>query len=577
MATLCNPLNLEYKYQHMADYSVNACREAADPTLVNFKGKYYLFPSMSGGFWYSDDLLNWQFREESTLMYDYAPDVHPVGDMLYFCASTRGKPCEVYATSNPLRELFHKIGEADDAWDPAMFLDDDGKLYLYSGCSNQKPSLHVQQIDPKTCAPQGKKKGMFGSNTAACGWERTETFKWEPKTTGDKILAKLLGPEPFIEGAFMIKKDGRYYLHYAAPATEQPSYGNGIAVGTSPMGPFVRQAHNPVSLVPGGFFRAAGHGSTMRDNSGNYWHIASMRISVNAKFERRLGLFPCGFDSDGIFFCNQEFADYPREIPAGSFDPRTIKPKWMLLSYGKKASASSCLDEAHIPQYGVDEDVTTSWCAATPDSGQWYMVDLGQTRDVRAIQVNFADVNIPNLRKPKQELKGSYNQKRFIDMSPDLKTCYLLEVSEDGKNWLTILDNKNAMTNRGHEYCEIEQGVQARYVRVIGQEFPYGSCMAISGLRVFGNGYGAKPEPVSHVRCQRKSLLDAQIRWDPCDGAQGYNVRWGIAPDKLYSSWLLYGQNTLHLPFLNAEQQEYYFAVDAFNENGITPGNVCKL
>ena len=33
-------------------------REGADPTLVYFKGKYYLFVSMSAGFWYSDDLLH---------------------------------------------------------------------------------------------------------------------------------------------------------------------------------------------------------------------------------------------------------------------------------------------------------------------------------------------------------------------------------------------------------------------------------------------------------------------------------------------------------------------------------------
>ncbi len=577
MTILCNPLNLEYKYQHLADYSVHACREAADPTLVNFKGKYYLFPSMSGGFWYSDDLFSWKFQAEQTLMYDYAPDVHPVGDLLYFCASTRGKKCAVYATSDPLHEPFRKIGEADDAWDPAMFLDEDGKLYLYSGCSNQKPSLHVQQIDPKTCAPLEKKKGIFGSNTSACGWERTETFKWEPKTMGDKVLAKLLGSEPFIEGAFMIKRDGRYYLHYAAPATEQPSYGNGIAVGTSPEGPFVRQAHNPFSLVPGGFFRAAGHGSTIRDNFGNYWHIASMRISVNAKFERRLGMFPCGFDADGIFFCNQEFADYPREIPDGKFDPASVQPKWMLLSYGKLASASSCLDDAHGPKFGIDEDVTTCWCAAHPNPGQWYQVDLGEQKDIRAIQVNFADVNIPNLRIPKKQLKGSYNQKRWIDMSKNLHTRFLLEVSDDGNHWISILDLRDASTNLCHDYVEIPEGIRARYVRVTGLEFPYGSCMAISGLRVFGNGNGVKPESVQNVQSQRQSPLDGWLQWDASERAQGYNVRWGIAPDKLYSSWLLYGQTKLQLPFLNATQQDYYVAIDAFNECGITPGPVFKL
>ena len=58
--TYCNPLDLGYRYQHMKEGPRTAgFREGADPTLVYFKGKYYLFVSMSAGFWYSEDLLNW--------------------------------------------------------------------------------------------------------------------------------------------------------------------------------------------------------------------------------------------------------------------------------------------------------------------------------------------------------------------------------------------------------------------------------------------------------------------------------------------------------------------------------------
>ncbi len=58
------------------------------------------------------------------------------------------------------------------------------------------------------------------------------------------------------------------------------------------------------------------------------------------------------------------------------------------------------------------------------------------------------------------------------------------------------------------------------------------------------------------------------ISWDAVKNAQGYNVLWGIAPDKLYHSWLLYGKNKLNLPSLNAGQT-YYIQVEAFNENGV--------
>ena len=50
MGTYCNPLDLGYRYQHIKEGERAAgFREGADPTLVYFKGKYYLFVSMSQG------------------------------------------------------------------------------------------------------------------------------------------------------------------------------------------------------------------------------------------------------------------------------------------------------------------------------------------------------------------------------------------------------------------------------------------------------------------------------------------------------------------------------------------------
>ena len=60
-----------------------------------------------------------------------------------------------------------------------------------------------------------------------------------------------------------------------------------------------------------------------------------MRISVNYDFERRVGLFPAGFDKDGVLYCNQNFSDYPHRIPADRFDAARQQPEWMLLSYKK--------------------------------------------------------------------------------------------------------------------------------------------------------------------------------------------------------------------------------------------------
>ena len=108
----------------------------------------------------------------------------------------------------------------------------------------------------------------------------------------------------------------------------------------------MRQASNPFSAKPGGFITGAGHGSTIADTYGNWWHASTMRISVNYDFERRVGLFPAGFDKDGVLYCNQNFADYPHRIPADNFDAASQQPEWMLLSYKKPVTASSTAENS---------------------------------------------------------------------------------------------------------------------------------------------------------------------------------------------------------------------------------------
>jgi hypothetical protein len=55
-------------------------------------------------------------------------------------------------------------------------------------------------------------------------------------------------------------------------------------------------------------------------------------------------------------------------------------------------------------------------------------------------------------------------------------------------------------------------------------------------------------------------------------GAVGYNIRWGIAPDKLYQNYQFWNDeaSTFELRALNVGIP-YYFAIEAFDENGVSP------
>ena len=59
------------------------------------------------------------------------------------------------------------------------------------------------------------------------------------------------------------------------------------------------------------------------------------------------------------------------------------------------------------------------------------------------------------------------------------------------------------------------------------------------------------------------------------DTVTGYNILWGRTPDKLYHSFMTF-ENTQRVGAL-VSGADYYVRVDAFNENGITEGEVKKL
>ena len=575
MKEYCNPINIEYKFQH---YGNAAHREAADPTLVLFKDRYYLFASMSAGFYYSDDLVSWAWHENRELeLYLYAPDVRQIGDYLYFCASDR-KPTAIWRTKDPLSDNFEIVFRPFEFWDPNLFHDDDGKIYLYWGCGNKNPLYGIELNND--LMPIGEKTPLISENKNEHGWERFNyPGKEKQKSKGFILdtLMKILNRKgnPYIEGAYVNKWRGKYYLQFAAPATQEPVYADGVYIGDAPLGEYKYQKHNPFSYKPSGFINGAGHGSTIEDKYGNLWHASTMRISVNADFERRVGIFPAGIDADGILFCNQNFADYPIVVPEGKFNPCIIQPHFMLLSYKKKATVSSQI-EGKEAELALNEDIRSWWCA-NGSNGEWYNLDLGKVYSVHSIQLNLAEEGIPAQKPNKEECSNDFiTGNRYIDTSFKLRTRYIMEASVDGKSWSILKDASDVESDLTHDYIILKNNMRFRFIKVTAVELPYNQKFAISGLRVFGMDDGSKPEIVAESKVDIIDDLTCKISWSTSEDALGYNVRYGIASDKLYTSYLVYEKNSVLLTSLNAGVK-YWYCIDSFNESGITEGETSML
>ena len=256
--TFCNPVNIDYRF--MKINGGEGIREAADPVVVSYKDKYYLFASKSSGYWCSDDFTDWKhvFITDSVLpIEDYAPGLFVHDNFLYYVGSTHGKGM-LYRSSAPEKGEWEPVKEIWSYWDPAFYVEGDN-LYMYYGCSPVDP-IYMQVLDLNTLEAKTEVVACFNSDKENHGWERTGELNE-------------LSRRPYIEGAWMTAHQGKYYLQYAAPGTEWKSYADGVYVGTSPAGPFTYMENSPVSYKPTGFIGGAGHGwadiECRRDYGGN--------------------------------------------------------------------------------------------------------------------------------------------------------------------------------------------------------------------------------------------------------------------------------------------------------------------
>ena len=225
----------------------------ADPELHFFAGRFYIYPTYSAPYekqtffeaWSSLDLTNWHnegvilhFADVpwSTNRAAWAPSMAQKNGRYYFYFSAgdgaglgvaasddAGGPF-VDALNGPLISEYHHGAQPIDAH---AFVDDDGQGYLYYG-----------------------------------GWKHAVVVRLGDdmiSTQGDFLE---ITPEQYVEGPFMLKRNGIYYFMWSEGGWVDDSYGVAYAKSDNPFGPFIRRG--PVLQGDNVSFKSAGHHSVLR-------------------------------------------------------------------------------------------------------------------------------------------------------------------------------------------------------------------------------------------------------------------------------------------------------------------------
>ena len=544
--TFCNPLDIVVGQER--------AYRGGEPVVLIYQDDYYLFVSHRKGYWYSPDFRDWTYVDAP----DYPGGVVSVVEMdgtLYGCSMNNKN---VYRCIDPKKGQWEKVGTFDsDRYGDANLFYDDGHLYLYYGWSQIMP-FKVVELDKKTFKEISEPKVLFFGDHRKHGFES--------RRNEDVIYSIFNGRRdyfeeeyPWIEGPWMTKHNGKYYLQYAAIGLEFLSYSHGVYVGDSPTGPFTYSQHNPLTFKTTGFAVGAGHGSTFHDKKGQLWTICMIPGNFGGNGRgSELAIYPTAVDKDGVMHSNTAFGDWPQYWPGMRTDAVDRNwTGWKLLSHKKKVEVSSTF-ENYVPANGVDENFLTCWAAATGEPGEYFTVDLGQVSDIRALQVNFDHIGAI---MPQRGGMGFAPQP-----TPEHYQCYKVEVSADNVRWITVVDKPDNKMELRHDYTELKNPQKARYVKVTNLGTYDGAKFCIKDLRVFGNpemGVSVRVKDVKVVR-NPEDRREASLLWEPVPGADGYVIRYGISPDKLYNSYIVYDDNYFKMHSLNTES-EYFFRVESFD------------
>lgn len=447
---------------------------AGDVTVIEEGGKYYMYCT-GGGTWVSEDLVDWTFHQVKGV--PVAPDIVKYNGKFYLS----GNNDSLFVSKSPLGPFenlgpFKNTGPIEDGWnggfDTKIFIDDDNTPYLFwpgRGISG----IYGVKLDPDDLTRfAGKPTHLFGFNPMHA-WERYGERNEYPGVA-------------WIEGPWIIKRNGIYYLEYSASGTQWKTYAEGYYTASSPLGPYSYAPNNPLLCKTEGLVTGTAHGSIVKGPDGEWYQFYTIVLS-NPPGGRRIGMDKIVFDGEGWMSC--VVTDTPQPAPlakdAVSSIPVTINKMRAMNALSKVSSEQPGYPAA----YAVDDYSGTLWLPSADDREPYLLIELSpatrfdvvQLFDVDGMRIMFGNANGRWWRMPGAPL-------------PVYK--YKLEVSMDGEHFDTVVDKTQNAVSRDNVFEDFAP-VNCRFVKLTVTGWPEDTPLGIIDFTVFGHPSGHLPAAVA--------------------------------------------------------------------------------
>jgi xylan 1,4-beta-xylosidase len=257
----------------------------ADPSIFYEGGIYYLYGT--GGFngftvYTSPDLYNWKKSDKKALSHGdsfgnkgfWAPQVIKHQGK-YFMTYTANEQIAITQSQSPLgpfaQAKHQPITLSGKHIDPYIFKNSNGDFYLYFVRLQNGNRIFVARLkDNLTDIDSSTVKECL---SAEGGWENTANASW-----------------PVTEGPTLVKIDNFYYLFYSANDFRNINYAVGYAISKSPLGPFIKNRHNPIlSRIQTGQ-NGSGHGDVLMAGDGKWYYVFHTHESAYKAGERKTAI-----------------------------------------------------------------------------------------------------------------------------------------------------------------------------------------------------------------------------------------------------------------------------------------------